>query len=298
MWRLRQSGLQRFSSYRYSPEQLSALIKRGEIKLSVFNERLRVLMRSEDSSPVNGAALLSDYSADELIFLGLDESDTPCFSAQVRDDDLELDNDADWQDLRLLLPLLSDEQVAPLAQAKALHHWHQNHRYCGRCGARTKVDAAGHERYCAECESRVYPRTDPAVIMAVTHKDRLLLARQPQWPPKLYSVLAGFVEPGESFEQTVAREVAEEVGLDTQRIDYLGSQPWPFPCSVMIGFYAGTTDSNVTLQDDELEDAFWLTAKELEAALREGSIELPVPGAISYALIQYWAQQQGVTIDG
>ncbi|MEU4828181.1 NAD(+) diphosphatase [Actinomadura citrea] len=192
--------------------------------------------------------------------------------------------------LRRVGALLGDQDSGLLTHAVALEHWHGTHRYCPRCGARTRVASAGHVRVCPEDGSQHFPRVDPAVIMLVTDEaDRVLLARGPQWPADRRSILAGFVEPGESLEQAVAREVEEEVGLPVRDVRYLGSQPWPLPQSLMLGFTA-RTDGDLPLRPDpeEILDAAWYTREELRAAIDAGEIVAPGPLSIAAQLIMRW----------
>lgn len=185
--------------------------------------------------------------------------------------------------------LLGDRDAGLLVNAVALEAWHDTHQHCPRCGSRTRVVSGGHVRLCPEDGSEHFPRVDPAVIMLVhDDRDRALLARGPQWPERRVSVLAGFVEPGESLEQAVVREVAEEVGLPVTDPRYLGSQPWPFPRSLMLGFFARATATDLALDPAEIAEARWFTRAELKAAVENG--ELLLPGRISIArrLIETW----------
>ena len=192
--------------------------------------------------------------------------------------------------LRRVGALLSDRDSGLLTHAVALEHWHKTNRHCPRCGAVTRVTSAGHVRVCPEDQSQHFPRVDPAVIMLVTDgADRILLARGPQWPEDRRSILAGFVEPGESLEQAVAREVKEEVGIPVRDIRYLGSQPWPLPQSLMLGFTA-KADGDVPLSPDreEILDAAWYTRDELRTAIEAREIVAPGPLSIAAQLIMRW----------
>ena len=151
------------------------------------------------------------------------------------------------------------------AQARALQHWRSRHRYCGVCGGEVALARGGWQGACTRCAAEHYPRTDPAVIVAVSDGERLLLGRQKAWPARRYSVIAGFVEPGESLEQTVAREVMEETGVRVRRCRYLASQPWPFPGALMLGFIADAEPSEPCV-GDELEEARWFSADEIRVA--------------------------------
>ena len=193
-------------------------------------------------------------------------------------------------DLRTVGVLMPQREGALLAYARGLAYWHDRHKFCGTCGSPTEVKAAGHQRQCTnpDCGAVQFPRTDPAVIMRVTHGDRILMARQAVWAPGMHSVLAGFVEPGESLEDAVAREVHEEVGLRLSRIRYFGSQPWPFPSSLMLGFSAEATSLDFKVDENELESARWMSRPELLDSPEDETFRLPRKDSISRRLIEDW----------
>ena len=176
-----------------------------------------------------------------------------------------------------------------VAYASALLNWHRRHRHCSVCGARTDVAEAGLLRKCPSCGGQHHPRTDPVVIMLVSDGDRLLLGRQPSWPAGRYSALAGFVEPGESLEEAVVREVLEEAGVHVAEPRYVSSQPWPFPSSLMLGFTARFVGGQAQPRDDELQDVRWFSRAELsDAAGQRGPVRLPPRLAIARRLIDGW----------
>ncbi len=195
-----------------------------------------------------------------------------------------------FADLRGVMTQLSAFDAECAATAKALMSWHDSHRFCAKCGAASQMQDAGWQRHCPACNSPHFPRTDPVVIMLVTRGDRLLLGRSPAWPEGMYSLLAGFVEPGETLEAAVRREVFEETGVQVGRVRYLASQPWPFPASLMLGCIGEATSEAITLDPAELEDARWLTRQEvLEVQLnRHAVVKAGRKGAIAQALIQQW----------
>jgi NAD+ diphosphatase len=195
-----------------------------------------------------------------------------------------------FRDLRAVVPLLSQDDGALLAYAKTLAYWNKRNHFCGACGGRNEIREGGHCRACVnpQCGVVNFPRTDPAVIVLIKSGEKCLLGRQHSWPESMYSVLAGFVEPGESAEGAVAREVFEEVGIRVENIRYHSSQPWPFPCSLMLGFTAEAHDKGIRLGDEELEDARWLGRRELREAVENGVVKLPTPISISYRLIEDW----------
>ncbi|MBN1487372.1 MAG: NAD(+) diphosphatase [Anaerolineae bacterium] len=199
----------------------------------------------------------------------------------------------DWgqfQDLREVRLTLNFQEQALLAYAKAIVYWHRQTRFCGYCGSPTESQWNGHLRVCTnpECGAKHFPRTDPAIIVLVQHQDKCLLGRQATWQAGRYSTLAGFVEPGESFEEAVAREVYEESGVRVKDVVYKSSQPWPFPQSVMVGFHAQATSTEVHLNDGELEGARWFSREEIQTGIEQGTLTLSPPIAISYRLIESW----------
>ena len=196
----------------------------------------------------------------------------------------ELGADESFAELRPLAANLAPDDAALLAYARALSIWRANHRHCGRCGAPAVATRAGHARRCGQCDHESFPRIDPAIIVLVCHGERALLGRQPSWPPGRYSTIAGFVEPGESLEDAVRREVLEETGVGVGAVHYQSSQPWPFPSSLMLGFMADGDGSEPHAQDQELEDVRWFTREQL----RSGEILLPPKEAISRRLIDAW----------
>ena len=194
---------------------------------------------------------------------------------------------------------LNPQDGALLAYARGLTYWHRRHRHCGDCGNPNAVHHAGHMLQCtdASCGARTFPRTDPAVIVLVEFAGGpapcCLLGRSPGWPPRTYSALAGFVEPGESLEDAVLREVREESGVSVTDVRYHSSQPWPFPASLMLGFQARALGRSIELDRQELEDARWFTRAELVADLNAGRIELPRCVSIAYRLVEDWFDAAG-----
>lgn len=204
----------------------------------------------------------------------------------VLPDDLRAPDD--WGMLRTVGPALSADDLGLLVQAQALAEWHRAHRFCARCGGALEVKDSGYVLECAGCGRHHFPRTDPAVIMLVTDGDRALLGRQPSWPPGRFSTLAGFVDPGESLEQAVAREVLEEVGVEVVDVTYFGNQPWPFPSSLMVGFFARAVTTEIDVDGDEIEAARWFSRDELRAEAEAGTLVLPGGISISRSLIEAW----------
>ena len=196
-------------------------------------------------------------------------------------------------DLRSVGALLPRDQGGLLAYAKGILHWHERHRFCGNCGQPTESREAGHLRICSDraCGVSHFPRTDPAVIMLIAEGDRAVLGRKAEWPDGMYSALAGFVEPGESLEEAVAREVKEEVAIDVANIRYHSSQPWPFPASLMLGFYADALSGEIAFDPDELEDARWFTRAELRQG-GAGLVRRARSDSIARRLIDDWVYER------
>ncbi|QNN55069.1 NAD(+) diphosphatase [Nocardioides mesophilus] len=191
--------------------------------------------------------------------------------------------------LRAFVHTLDADEAALTLHAVALAEWHGSHRFCPRCGGAVTVSEAGHVLVCDSCGRSQFPRTDPAVIMLVTDgEDRCLLGRQERWPEGRYSTLAGFVEPGESLEQAVAREVEEEVGVVVEAVDYFGNQPWPFPASLMVGFFASAATTDINVDGAEISDARWFTREEMRAEAEAGTLLLPGGISISRSLVETW----------
>ncbi|RED45119.1 NAD(+) diphosphatase [Aestuariispira insulae] len=227
----------------------------------------------------------------EAAFLGLVD-DTPYFAMDFsRHEDPGLSAHGEFHDLRAVGPQMTANQGALAAYARGILHWHRRHQFCGRCGWPTVSVWAGHKRNCSnpDCNLDHFPRTDPAVIMLI-HDDqnRVLMARHPNWAEGLHSVLAGFVEPCESLEQAVAREVYEEAGIRITDIRYHSSQPWPFPSNIMLGFTARALKTDLTLDPNELAEACWMTPEELRNSPENETFSLPRPDSISRVLIEDW----------
>ena len=184
-------------------------------------------------------------------------------------------------------------ELGQLAQAKSLLHWHARHGFCAQCGTRTNVAAAGWKRICEACGAQHFPRTDPVVIMLVLDGERCLVGRQSRFNPGMYSALAGFVEPGETIEAAVRREVAEESAILVGEVTYYASQPWPFPASLMMGCFAQALSSEITVETSELEDARWLTRTEVQAMFagtHPQGLGTPNPIAIAWHLLKAFAE--------
>ena len=191
--------------------------------------------------------------------------------------------------------LVEAEHLPPLAEAKALLHWHARHRFCSNCGTATALVQGGWKRDCAACKVEHFPRTDPVVIMLATDGDRCVLGRSGRFVPTMWSCLAGFVEPGEAIEDAARREIREEVGIVCGRVDYFASQPWPFPSSLMIGCHAEALSRDIIVDREELEDARWFDRDEIVAMLlrrHPDGLTTPPPVAIAHHIIRAWVENE------
>ncbi len=227
----------------------------------------------------------------DLIFLGLFR-DRPAFALSINAEaNAPFPELGEFHDLRYLGTVLPADEANLVAHARALVLWHASQVFCGVCGSSARPDAAGNSRICMnnDCGRVIFPRVDPAIIVLVSDGDRCLLGRQASWPEGRYSTVAGFVEPGESLEDAVRREVYEETNIRVSTVSYHSSQPWPFPSSLMLGFMAEATSSDIILNDGELEDAQWFTRKEL----RSGFPKLPFQISIARRLVDHWLTAAG-----
>lgn len=223
----------------------------------------------------------------ELLFLGL-EGGKPRF-ASLPPPGIALDarSRSCWR----VLPLLNPDQVALYGAARSLVDWHGRHRFCANCGAPTRVAKGGWQRDCPSCSAQHFPRVDPVVIMLAEEGDAVLVGRQHGWPEGRYSALAGFLEPGESIEEAVAREIGEEAGLPVASVRYVASQPWPFPSSLMIAAIAATSTRDITLDATEIEAAMWVDRAEVRAAMAgdpAARFIAPPHFAIAHSLFAHW----------
>lgn len=235
--------------------------------------------------PGTDSRVASTTDPDRLLLLGWYQ-ERRCVLVDL-DPDLAVEQPGEaFSELRPLASELPASEAGLLAYARALNLWRASHRYCSRCGTPNIGTRAGHARHCPSCDSEEFPRIDPAVIVLVHDGDRALLGRQASWQPGRYSTIAGFVEPGESLEDAVRREVREETGVEAGAITYHSSQPWPFPASLMLGFTAHARHTDPVMHDGELEDARWFTREDINA----GRITLPPKEAISRRLIDHWLQ--------
>lgn len=248
--------------------------------------RARAVLMSERGIWTNGGHLLLAAPSQEAVFLGLTDR-APLFADHVGDAEPAGGRPAGLREAATELPA---EEAALAGYAGSLLAWHRRHRFCANCGAATEQRDGGHERHCPACDAHHFPRTDPVVIVRVTDTDgRLLLGRQARWADGRFSLLAGYVEPGETLEEAVRREVLEESGVALGEVSYLASQPWPFPSSLMLGFSAIASGGEPAPRDGELAEVRWFKREEVERAARgEGELALSPPYSIARRLIDSW----------
>jgi len=233
----------------------------------------------------DGRLMWTGMTGETPLFLGL-QNGVPHFST-LPDGDAPVDSRAHFG----LLSLLDSAEAPIFAAALSLANWHRRHRFCSVCGAASEPNRGGWSRACSSCGAEHYPRVDPVVIMLAEHDGRLLLGRQPHYPPGRYSALAGFVEPGETIEAAVARELGEEAGIEVGDVRYIASQPWPFPSSLMIGAHADAKGDALTIDKNELDDARWFSRADVVTALEgkpDAAFLAPPRAAIARTLLEAW----------
>jgi NAD+ diphosphatase len=272
--------LDRAAARRGDPEWIAALKAQPDA---------RSLVLSEAGLWIDDGRLLLTPPNGDSVFLGLDGT-TALFAADATGAEPGQGRPAGLREAATDLPAA---EAALGAYAASLLSWHRRHRFCANCGQPTTVADAGHQRDCPSCGASHFPRTDPVVIVQVTDAaGRLLLGRQAKWPAGRFSVLAGFVEPGETLEEAVVREVLEESGVEVSDVTYFASQPWPFPSSLMVGFLARAISGDPEPGDEELSEVGWFERSEVEAAASGGgAVQLPPPYSISRRLIDAWLDQ-------
>lgn len=242
--------------------------------------------------PESGGA--ARFTADISGWIDPEHPDGPprSFSDPTRQSHPDLPETLKFIDLRAIMGELDGPVAADAATARGVLEWHRTHRFCARCGARSEIDGAGWRRRCDSCGGMHFPRTDPVVIMLVVREGRALLGRQPQWPERMFSLLAGFMEPGETPEGATRREVMEEAGVPVGRVRYLCAQPWPFPASLMIATAGEALDDRLEIDPSELESARWLTREEMRASLAGDHPEVAAArkGAVARTVLEAWAE--------
>ncbi|THH36842.1 NAD(+) diphosphatase [Aliishimia ponticola] len=286
---------------RLNPDARAIVMWRGKLLLS--KTRPAGLVRLPLDHPILEGAL------DGAILLGREDG-APCFAVAIdawepagqdqgqvgqffdpsEQHHPAMPEDEVFAELRRVMTWLTPRDAELAATAKAVFEWHLSHQFCAKCGARSAVTHAGWQRTCPSCGAHHFPRTDPVVIMLITRGNSVLMGRSPGWPQGMYSLLAGFVEPGETLEAAVRREVFEEAGVHVGSVGYLASQPWPFPASLMFGCWGEATSDEITIDPLEIEDAIWVTREDMAQAFAgEHPVLMPArKGAIAHFLLENW----------
>jgi len=281
--------IDRLAQWRKDEARLRAALEDPRTLLvPVWNDKhwIRSAQGAVSALLIEDARRYVQTGAGELVWLG-EFRQRACFAIAIKNPDPpDLFEAAELRELKSIVGELPAEEAGLLAYARAMVHWSERHRFCGRCGAPTRAMQAGHVRQCTNetCGTQDFPRIDPAIIVLIKDGERALLGRQANWPPGRYSTIAGFVEPGESLEDAVVREVFEETGIEVDDVEYHSSQPWPFPASLMLGFTGRARTTQIRRNDGELDDARWVTREQIAA----GEIALPLTHSISFRLIEDW----------
>ncbi len=298
---LASEAVDRSGELRLKPDELAKLWKRARI-LHFASGKFRVKPNYElDFQSAEQIAQLrkdAEFADGEELFLGIDKGIAYFAWCSDSSDFENFETQENYQTLRTLGDSLSQLEMGLAIHSQAIANWHHTHQFCSRCGAPTLNANGGSLRKCSSDGSEHYPRTDGAVIVLVKDaNDRVLLGRQKIWPEKRFSCFAGFVEPGESFEQTVLREVFEESAIRVDSITYLGSQPWPFPASIMISFSAIATNPDEAKADgEEIEEIRWLTREEMRTAIADKSLTLPPGMSVARKMIEFWYEKNGADV--
>lgn len=268
-----------------SPERPAGLIRLG-LDHAAVAERTQapILLGREDGAPVFAIDVSGWMPA------GMDVGSLGAFMDPSEQRHPALPDWMVFAELRRVMTWLSPRDAELAASGKAVLGWHETHKFCARCGEESQISQGGWQRLCGACGASHFPRTDPVVIMLVTRGNSVLVGRSPGWPKGMYSLLAGYVEPGESLEGAVRREVFEEAGIEVGEVGYLASQPWPFPASLMFGCWGHATSEEITIDPVEIEDARWITREEMmEISQGHHPVVLPArKGAIAHFLIERW----------
>ena len=306
------SGLNRAAHLRSDDAELKKLCQNPKARvLPIWQGKPMIAGEDRDRGawlPLN-ASIFANHPA-EKIFLGLHEGaayfaqDIPNWTPDGDLDDLGaffdpseqsypgLPDDHRFAELRGVMTHLSPRDAELIASAKAVLSWHASHKFCAKCGEQSHMSMAGWQRDCSSCGAHHFPRTDPVVIMLITHGNSCLMGRSPGWPEGMYSCLAGFIEPGETIEAAVRRETFEEAGIEVGKVEYLSSQPWPFPASLMLGCRGYATSTEISIDPEEIEDAIWVTREEMleTFAGNNPNMKPARKGAIAHFLLVNWLQ--------
>lgn len=291
----------RAAHFRTDPAWLEAALKREDVLVFLMQRGAPLMEFSGESLVWLGPEVARLDGTQEQIFLGLDKAGAPIFAFNLSEgfslDGSLLEGAGEFADMRAAAASLPEMQSNLVSTARSILEWHRSHRFCSKCGAQSQSAEAGWKRVCPACQSEHFPRTDPVAIMLAVKDDKCLLGRQASWPSGFWSALAGFVEPGETVEQAAARELEEEAGIkaDPANAEYLFCQPWPFPSSLMVGIIIEADTTEVSVAQDELEAARWITREEARQVIAgtHPDIYAPPATAVAHHILKTWAERDG-----
>ena len=296
---LASAPINRAAHHRTDPEWLEAAMQREDVLVFLMHKGLPLADHSGQGLVWLGPEAARLTPQVEKVFLGLDKVGAPIFAINM-DERFKLEGSliegtGEFINMRAAASSLYPMQGNLASTARSILEWHRSHRFCSKCGAESEVAEAGWKRVCPACGAEHFPRTDPVAIMLAVKDDRCLLGRQSTWPAGFWSALAGFVEPGETLEQAAARELEEEAGIksDPASAEYLFCQPWPFPSSLMVGIILQAETEEVSVEQDELEAARWITREEARQVLAgtHPDIYCPPPMAVAHHILKVWAER-------
>ncbi|MEP1143103.1 MAG: NAD(+) diphosphatase [Henriciella sp.] len=296
---LASNPIDRAAHHRTDPAWLDAAIQSENVLVFLMQNGIPLLESSGQNLVWLGPEIAQLPHLRERVFLGLDLANAPIFAVNIGSDfDLEgslLQGAGDFTDMRAAASSLNPMEANLASTARSLLEWHRSHPFCSKCGSQTDVTEAGWKRVCPACGAEHFPRTDPVAIMLAVKDGKCLLGRQASWPAGFWSALAGFVEPGETLEQAATRELEEEAGIkaDPAKAEYLFCQPWPFPSSMMVGIIVEAETTEVSVEQDELEAARWITKEEARQVIAgtHPDIFCPPPMAVAHHILKTWAER-------
>lgn len=291
--------IDRAAHHRTDPAWLDAAMQREDVLVFLMQKGQPLVEFSGEGLVWLGPEVTRIGPQSERVFLGLDSAGAPIFAINMSSGfKLEgslIEGTGEFTDMRSAARGLNLMQANLAATARSILEWHRSHRFCSRCGAESEVAEAGWKRICPSCSAEHFPRTDPVAIMLAVKDGKCLLGRQASWPAGFWSALAGFVEPGETLEQAAARELEEEAGIkaDPAKAEYLFCQPWPFPSSLMVGIIVEAETTEVSVEQDELEAARWITREEARQVIAgtHPDIYAPPPMAVAHHILKTWAER-------
>jgi len=289
-------NLNRFSEFRTNKNWIGEKLKSSSSLIIPVSNMKNLFMKGDDPQPVflTSTELEKFYPSSYVIFFLGEIDELFYFAADFSCAD-KIDNEllltyGELIEFRKIMSLINPDKASILSYARALSYWHSRNKFCGVCSTKTEIVDAGHKIICTNnsCKAEYFPRTDPAIIVLVSKGDECLLARQKHWSKGQYSTIAGFVEPGESLEQAVKREVNEETGVIVDKIQYHSSQPWSFPSALMLGFHAVAKNKIISPRDNELEEVRWFSRAEIIKSFSDKTFRFPTRVSVSFSLLEHW----------